>query len=88
MPVGTLYEQDGMTAMLQQTPKHQNYQNAFFHADMHDEQKSYIDLNYTNYHSNIELTNAKRPLRPTQKDSTEQKSNAVPLSPLTRHLTN
>ena len=55
---------------------------------MLDEQKSYIDLNYTNYHSNIELTNAKRPLRPTQKGSTEQKSNAVPLSPLTRHLTN
>mmetsp|Transcript_40223 Transcript_40223/g.52705 ORF Transcript_40223/g.52705 Transcript_40223/m.52705 type:complete len:83 (+) Transcript_40223:909-1157(+) len=76
---------------LQQTPKHMDYQNVFFHADMLDEQKSYIDLNYTNNHSNIELTNAKRSFKPAGyglKGSTDRKSSAVPMSPLTRHLTN
>ena len=92
MPVRTLYENNDGTRSnsygFQATPNHHDYQNAFYHVEMNDEQKSYIDLNYTNNYSNIELTNAKMPLRAYGfKGSTERKSNAIPLSPLTRHIT-
>lgn len=55
---------------------------------MLDEQRSYIELNQTNFHSNIEFTNAKKPVQfGGFKGSTDRKSKAIPLSPLTRHIT-
>lgn len=54
---------------------------------MFDDQRSYIDLNHTRAHSNFDVTNAKKALCAGLKGSTDRKSNVLPLSPLTRHIT-
>lgn len=55
---------------------------------MMSEQRSYIDLNHTQFHSNIDFTNHKRVINMVRgaKGSSDKKS-ALPLSPLTRHIT-